>query len=299
VVVLFLDQAGRVTDANEVFLSMSGYSRGQMEAGELTWQKLTPPDWMESSKQQMEHLAQTGRIGPYEKDYILADGSRRWMLIAGRDLGDGTIVKFCVDYTERKKAQEEREILLAELNHRVKNIFAVIRSLAAQGRGGPEVERYKAVFLARLDALVAAHSLALESRWNSIDLAELVARTLKPYLAERLGAVETGGDPVRLEASRALSVGLVLHELATNAVKYGALSKPEGRVRVTWRLEGDDEPRVLFVWEERDGPNVDPPGDNGFGTRLIERVFSYELAGDAKLEFRSEGLRLEGWLPLS
>jgi two-component sensor histidine kinase len=270
-----------------------------MEAGELTWQNMTPPDWMETSTQQMEHLTQTGRIGPYEKDYILADGSRRWMLIAGRDLGDGTIVKFCVDYTDRKKAQEEREILLAELNHRVKNIFAVIRSLAAQGRGGPEVERYKAVFLARLDALVAAHTLALESRWSSIDLAELVARTLKPYLGERPGAVETGGDPVRLEASRALSVSLVLHELATNAAKYGALSKPEGRVRVTWRLDGDRDPRVRLAWEERDGPNVSPPEEIGFGTRLIERVFSYELGGDAKLEFRPTGLRLEGWLPLS
>jgi two-component system CheB/CheR fusion protein len=82
-------------------------------------------------------------------------------------------------------------------------------------------------------------------------------------------------------------------------VKYGALSKPEGRVRVTWRLRGDDEPRVLFAWEERHGPNVAPPGEIGFGTRLIERVFSYELAGEAKLEFRPEGLRLKGWLPLS
>lgn len=296
--VLFLDQTGRVLDANEVFLRMSGYGREQIETGELTWRKLTPPEWMESSERQMEHLAQTGRIGPYEKDYILADGSRRWMLIAGRDLGDGTIVKFCVDYTERKQAQEEREILLGELNHRVKNIFAVIRALAAQGDGGPEVERYKAVFLARLDALVAAHGLALESRWKSIELTELVARTLTPYMAAHSEAVETGGDPVRLEARHALSVALALHELATNAVKYGALSTPEGRVRVTWHLERDGE-RVVLTWEERDGPRVAPPQDAGFGTRLIERVFGYELNGEAGLEFRPEGLRLQGWFPLS
>jgi PAS domain S-box-containing protein len=297
--VLFFDQTGRVTDANEVFLRMTGYSRERIDAGQLTWRDMTPPEWVAASEQQMDQLAKTGRIGPYEKDYFLADGSRRWMLFAGRDLGDGAIVEFCIDNSERKKAEEEREFLLGELNHRVKNILAVIRSLAAQGHGGPEVERYKAVFLARLDALVAAHALALESRWSTIELAELVARTLKPYMAEHSEAVETSGDPVQLEARRALSVGLALHELATNAVKYGALSKPEGRVRVSWRLEKDSEQRVVFVWEERDGPNVAPPEDIGFGTRLIRRVFSYELNGDAELEFRPEGIRLKGWFPLS
>jgi PAS domain S-box-containing protein len=296
--VLFFDQAGRVIDANKVFLRMTGYSRDRIEAGELSWRDMTPPEWVETSERQMELLAQTGHIGPYEKDYFLADGSRRWMLFAGRDLGDGTIVEFCVDNTDRKKAEEDRELLLGELNHRVKNIFAVIRSLAGQGGGGPEVERYKAVFLARLDALVAAHTLALESRWSSIELAELVARTLKPYTAEQPGAIETGGDPVRLEARHAFSVGLALHELATNAVKYGALSKPGGGVRVTWRLANDGEQRVVLAWEERDGPVVAPPEDGGFGTRLIQRVFSYELGGDAALEFRPDGLRLEGRFPL-
>jgi PAS domain S-box-containing protein len=297
--VLFFDRDGRVIDANEVFLNLTGYRRGQIAAGELTWQSMTPPEWVEESQRQLDRLAQTGRFGPYEKDLLMADGSRRWMLFAGRDLGDGTIVEFCVDNSERKKAEQERELLLAELNHRVKNIFAVIRSLASQGGGGAEVDRYKAVFLARLDALVAAHTLALESRWRSLDLSELVARTLKPYMAEQPEAVEISGDPVALEAHRALLVSLVLHELATNAVKYGALSKPDGRVRVTWRAEQDGAPRVLFAWEERDGPNVAPPEERGFGTRLIERVFSYELGGDARLEFRREGLLLEGWLPLS
>lgn len=246
--VIFFDYEGRVIGANQVFLNLTGYTRAQIEARELTWQGMTPPEFVEESERQLHQLAQSGRIGPYEKDYLLADGSRRCMLSAGRDLGDGTIVEFSVDNSERKRVEQERELLLAELNHRVKNIFAVIRSLASHGGSGPEVDRYKAVFLARLDALVGAHTLALESQWSSIDLAELVSRTLRPYMADRPGAVEIGGDPVRLEAHRALSVSLVMHELATNAVKYGALSMPEGRVHVSWLVEGGSAPRVRLTW---------------------------------------------------
>lgn len=297
--VLFFDHSGRVLDSNDVFLRMTGYGREQIEAGELTWRSMSPPESVEESERQMDQLSESGSIGPYEKEYILADGSRRWMLFAGRDLGDGTIVEFCVDNTERKKAEEDRELLLGELNHRVRNIFTVIRALASQGRGGPEVQDYKATFLARLDALVAAHSLALDSRWSSIELAELVARTLKPYMAERPDAIETSGDPVWLESRRALSVGLALHELATNAVKYGALSRPEGRVRLTWRLKQNGQQGVALAWEEQGGPSVVPPTHHGFGTRLIGQVFKYELDGEAELEFRPSGLRLEGSFPLS
>ena len=237
-------------------------------------------------------------------DFRAEIDGERWMRVSAAPISDQGEVRHAVllvqDITEAKEAEEERELLLGELNHRVKNIFAVIRSLATQGGSGPEVDRHRAVFLARLDALVGAHTLALESRWGSIEFPELVARTLKPYMVEHSEAVEIGGDPVRLDARRALSVALAMHELATNAVKYGALSIAEGRVRVAWRLleEGDGQ-RVVFTWEERGGPAVEPPEASGFGTRLIEHVFAYDLHGEAELGFRPEGLRVDASFPVS
>lgn len=105
VAVLFFNYQGTVVGANDVFLRMTGYRREQIEARELTWRTMTPPEWVEASEKQMEQFVRTGRIGPYEKEYILADGSRRWMMFAGRDLGDGTIGEFCIDITESKRRE--------------------------------------------------------------------------------------------------------------------------------------------------------------------------------------------------
>lgn len=231
------------------------------------------------------------------------DGQERWLRIGAAPV-DGTAeiehaVVIVEDVTEAKEADEERELLLGELNHRVKNLFAVIRSLVSQGSGSPEVEDYKNALKGRLDALVRAHSLATESRWGSIDLATLAARTLEPYATERPGAIEVEGAPLPLAARGALSVGLTLHELATNSVKYGALSTPEGRVSLSWRILRDDTgERVEFAWDESGGPAVRPPDKPGFGTKLIERVFAYDLQGDAEIEFRPEGVRVRAWFLL-
>jgi PAS domain S-box-containing protein len=104
--VIFFDHSGTVVDANQVFIDMTGYSRAEINARAVTWRTMTPPEWVKASEEQMEKLARTGRIGPYEKEYILKDGSRRWMLFAGRDLGDGTIAEYAVDVSDRRKAQE-------------------------------------------------------------------------------------------------------------------------------------------------------------------------------------------------
>jgi two-component system CheB/CheR fusion protein len=107
--VLFFDQSGTVIQANEVFLKLTGYTRAEVEARLLTWQRMTPPEFLAESQHQLQKMAETGRIGPYEKQYLMADGTRRWMLFAGRDLGDGTISEFCIDITDRKKAEAERQ----------------------------------------------------------------------------------------------------------------------------------------------------------------------------------------------
>jgi PAS domain S-box-containing protein len=232
------------------------------------------------------------------------DGQKRWLRISAAPVEDTEAVEHAVviveDVTAGKQAEEERELLLGELNHRVKNLFAVVRSLVSQGSDGPEVEEYKNTLLGRLDALVRSHTLAIESRWRSIDLATLAARALEPYATGSADAIQIKGEPLKLEARHALSLSLTLHELATNSVKYGALFEPEGRLSLTWRILRDGTgSRAELLWDERGGPAVRPPQRRGFGTKLIAHVFGYDLQGDAEMEFRPEGLRVRAWFPVS
>jgi two-component sensor histidine kinase len=190
-------------------------------------------------------------------------------------------------------------MLVGELNHRVKNCFAVIRALASQGDGVRSVEGYRQVLLGRMDALARTHDLLFESHWRGAELRAL-AGSLRPFAGDQVQAIEIDGPRVELNDRQALALSLVLHELATNAAKYGALSVPEGRVRLSWQIENADEgKRLRLRWEERGGPPVTPAQKTGFGTELIRRAFGFELEGTADLAFEPEGVRLEATFPLS
>jgi two-component sensor histidine kinase len=203
------------------------------------------------------------------------------------------------DITERRRAEVEREMLVGELNHRVKNLFAVVRALATQANGGRTAEQYQRVFLGRVDALARTHDLLFESEWRGAELRSL-ANALQPFAGERAEAIEVDGVQLELGARQALSVSLILHELATNAAKYGALSVPDGRVRLSWQIEDAEQGKhIRLRWEERGGPPVTPPQETGFGTQLIRRAFDYELNGTADLSFGPEGVRLEATFPAS
>jgi PAS domain S-box-containing protein len=133
--VLFLDKDGTIIDSNTAFLRMTGYSRAEVDAHELTWRKLTPPEWVAVTEEQMGKLEASGLIEPYEKEYLRKDGSRCWMLFTGRMLDDGTIAEYCIDISDRKRAEQERELLASELSHRVKNTLAVPRQVCGPHRG--------------------------------------------------------------------------------------------------------------------------------------------------------------------
>jgi two-component sensor histidine kinase len=224
----------------------------------------------------------------------------RIMLLNARRVDHLQLILLAIeDITERRRGEQERETLVGELNHRVKNLFAVVRALATRGDGARSVEGYRQVLLGRMDALARAHDLLFESHWRGAELRAL-AGTLRPYAGDWVQAIEVDGPPVELNARQALSVSLVLHELATNAAKYGALSTPQGRVRLSWQIEHADQGRrVRLRWEERGGPPVATPQAMGFGTELIRRAFGFELDGMADLAFEPEGLRLEATLALS
>jgi two-component sensor histidine kinase len=179
-----------------------------------------------------------------------------------------------------------------ELNHRVNNTLAPIQSLGAQSlRADRTPAEAREALESRLMALSAAHNLLTEERWETAELADVVrmaAAGFEDAPGERI-AVE--GPPVRLKAQHALSLAMALHELGSNAVMYGALSAPHGRVQVSWSLEPG--PSVRFVWREHGGPPVRPPVRKGFGTRLIQEGLARELGGEARIDHLTEGVRCE------
>jgi two-component system, chemotaxis family, CheB/CheR fusion protein len=212
---------------------------------------------------------------------------------------DGTTVEYVIDISERKRAERERELLSRELSRRVKNTLAVVQALAMQTDHSSSVKEYREKFVGRLSALARAHSLLLDSHWRGADLKQLVEQALQVYEVDRPDVLEIQGDPVPLSPTKGLGLSLILHELATNAAKYGALARSEGRVRVSWDVEQGDGRRVRLRWAEHGVPELEPPGRRGFGTRLIERACRHELQGEVELDYAPGGLRCELVLPLS
>ena len=194
------------------------------------------------------------------------------------------------DVTDRIRAEEQQKLLLDELNHRVKNTLATVQSIAAQTlRTSADSEAFKAAFEARLMALSATHDLLTQSVWRGADLNDVIMLELRPHGSDRY---TVRGPSVALSPAEALTLGLVFHELATNAAKYGALSSQEGCVRVSWSLHDDgSRPRLELSWTEEGGPTVTPPQRQGFGSRLIERSLKGDIDGQADLDFAPQGLR--------
>lgn len=192
---------------------------------------------------------------------------------------------------ERKRTEEHQRLLLNELNHRVKNMLAVIQSIAVQTfRGAAAAPEARAAFESRLTALAGAHDLLTGRNWEAAGLRDVIART---GIACGAGAerLRLEGEDVELAPRTAVSMAMALHELCTNAGKYGALSTEEGSVRLSWRVDGDEERRLRLVWQEQGGPPVAPPAARGFGSRLIERGLAAELGGTVELQFLPEGVR--------
>jgi PAS domain S-box-containing protein len=193
--------------------------------------------------------------------------------------------KIARDITDQKRAEQQRELLLNEIKHRVKNTLGTVQAIASQTfRQAPREERD--IFGARIRALASAHDLLTHQDWEKVEMADVAERALRPFREVERDRFETGGPAVALIPSKALLLAMALHELSTNAVKYGALSTPDGRVQLDWQTEG---PRLILRWRETGGPDIAPPTHRGFGTTLIERAFKGEQ-GQAHFDYRPGGL---------
>lgn len=193
------------------------------------------------------------------------------------------------DVSERHRAEKHRQLLLAELNHRVKNMLAVVQGIAEKSFKGDHVAHVRETFAARIRALGQAQDLLTEHEGIAVSLDRLIARALSPFIeADR---VRFEGTDVILPAKIAASFSMAIHELATNALKYGALSSDEGSIAIEWSLSSEIEPPTLkFVWQEAGGPTIARPIHRGFGSQMIERVLSAEVSGNVKMEFPPTGL---------
>jgi PAS domain S-box-containing protein len=229
-----------------------------------------------------------------EVDVVFEDGSATSLHESAMPLFDqkgsvrGCVAVF-VDITERRKAERHKNLLIDELNHRAKNTLAIVQSIASQTlRRTPEPRLFASSFTQRLDALSRAHALLTQTSWQGAPLSELVATSLDPFKVDG-SRIRASGPEIMIGTSIAVTFALVLHELATNAVKHGALSKSEGHVSIIWAIDGE---MVTFKWDEVCGFPVNKPTRTGFGSRLI--VSSAEqFGGSVALRYAENGLRAE------
>jgi len=227
-----------------------------------------------------------------ERSVSVADGKGHYLARilpyhAANNAIDGVLLTF-VDVTNIVAAEEQQKVLAAELSHRVKNTLAVVSSIAE--RTLPD-DQTKKDLIGRFQALGHTHDVLSQAGWTEAGLLDLILMELSPHAVGDGANLQINGPPVMLKPQAALFLTLVIHELSTNAAKYGALSVSDGRVDVSWSITGDDPPRLELRWKEEGGPKIDGLAKRGFGTELIERGIRFELQGDAKVETVNGGLQ--------
>ena len=231
----------------------------------------------------------------------LADGQDRWISVRGRRApGEDEFIGTLRDITADKAMEAQRRLLAEELRHRMKNLLAMVQSIAAQTlRTAPSREDASRIFSERLVALAGTVDALTERTWSTTSMHKLVEGALLPHI-DGGGRIQREGPAVQLAPKQALALTLALHELATNAAKYGALSSPTGQVKLIWAVDGEGEGgRLRIEWREEGGPPVEAPTRRSFGSRLIEANAAQELGGSAKISFEPGGVVWRAEAPLA
>jgi PAS domain S-box-containing protein len=293
---------GAILRANNSFARMLGYSAEEL--GTKAFQDLTHPDDVANNLSVLNKTL-VGEAESYciEKRYVRKDGGIVWASLAvgcvrKTDGGVDYFVSVVQDITERKRVEEQQRTLLAELDHRVKNALATVSAVVSQTQ---QESRSVADFVAALDgrirSMATTHELLSSHRWQGVSLSDLVRRELAPYATCDNTEIDGPGIFLKPEAGQAMA--MVLHELATNAAKYGALSTKSGRVSIRWdrHLNGQPRPHLVFEWQEIGGPPVVALGKSSYGTSTIRELIPYEFGGTVDLVSAPEGVRCRLVLP--
>jgi len=251
--------------------------------------------------------AQIAALSPENPSYLACfrfvrpDGREIWLEETGKAEFDAAgrylrLKGLTRDITERKRAEERQRLLIRELDHRVKNALASVATVAQRTReGSGSMDEFLHVFDGRVQSMANAHALLSRNHWRGVSLADIVHSELAPYVGA--GSVLVEGPEVMLTADATQPMAIVLHELVTNASKYGALTTPQGRIKVRWNRRQDGDACLLLDWIESGGPACPPPSQAGYGTRAIRSLIPYELNGTVDLDFESDGVRCKIALP--
>jgi PAS domain S-box-containing protein len=291
-----VSRSGGFLRVNEQLCSITGYTRDELLA--RTFWELTHRDDRQADLEQFSQQM-VGKLHAYmlEKRYIHKNGHTVWVEVSASRVDDAAGqplygIRVVRDISDRKRAEEHQQLLINELNHRVKNTLATVQSIASQTlRNAPTPEAAREAIESRLLALSRAHDVLTRENWEGAYLRDIVSEALEPYRNHGQVRFQWRGPEIQIAPGMALALSMALQELATNAVKYGALSNDTGEVHLTWLSDWTSSPpHLLLRWEEKGGPAVKPPTRKGFGSRLIERSLAQDLNGDVKIEYASRGL---------
>jgi PAS domain S-box-containing protein len=287
---------GRITSWNAGAERMFGYTASEMIGQPIL--RILPPELHEEEEQILSRLKRGERLDHYETTRLTKDARRIDVSLtvspvhdkAGKVIGASKVGR---DITERKRAEEHVRLLMRELSHRTKNVMAVVHAISWQtARQSPDPKDFEERFTQRLDALGRSHDLLLKRDWQGVLLEDLVRAQIEPFLDSAQECLAAHGPPLLLMPLATQNLGMALHELATNALKYGALSVPTGKIEIGWSVEDGtaDGKRFLMTWRESGGPLVSPPARTGFGSTVTTQTLSGTLKGKAEVEYRAEGL---------
>lgn len=292
---------GHITSWNAGAERIFGYRAEEMVGEHIT--RIIPPELHGEEERILARLRRGERIEHYDTERITKDGRRVAISLSVSPLRDrhGNLVgasKVARDFTERKRAEEMQRLLFSELNHRVKNTLAMIQAIARQSlRAAPDPNAFVQGFSGRIQALARAHDLLAMRKMRGADIIEVIREQV--MFGVDPARVVCAGPQIALNARVAMQLALVLHELATNASKHGALSVPSGRLAIGWSVRSGREGRELLLdWRESGMPSVAAPVRRGFGTTLIERTL-YANGGEARIRYEADGLVCAIELPLA
>ena len=290
--VLILDPGSRkIIDANPFMTQMLGYSHDQLVGKELFEIGLLKDE--SASQEMVRNLKRTNHVRYEDLPLESREGRHQEVEVVANlyDENGSSVIQCNIrDITERKRNEEHVKLLMAEVNHRAKNLLAVVQAIAHQTAKYGEPESFAARLSDRIDGLAAGQDLLVRNLWQGVEVADLVEAQLA-HFKDLIGTrVLIAGPRARLTMTAAQGIGMALHELATNAAKYGALSNLDGRVRIAWQVTAAAKPAFSMSWLEDGGPKVAAPTRKGFGQIVIGRMAEAAVDGVAEIVFREKGL---------
>ena len=296
------DRQGRVILSNSAVAAVVN-KPGIVLHGRTDRELLDDPAQAEAVMRNDRQVMETGVSQEFEERTGEAEGQPRIWLSTKAPMRDAAgqvtgVVGVSIEITERKHAEDHLRLMVDELSHRVKNTLVTVQAIAAQTLRGADPAIYQALE-GRLQALAAVHDVLTRESWKDVGLHEAITNALAPFAEAGEARIQISGPPMRLLPRVAVTLSMALHELATNAIKYGAWSTAAGQVSIRWEITSAAPPRLRMIWSEERGPSVATPTVRGFGTRMIERTLAQDLGGTAKVAFNSAGLTCTIDAPLS